>query len=103
MNIVDTESYDTLSTAVNSLTDDGYIDIFRADEKDIVALYSNKHYNPEDLHILKSYRFEGMSNPQDETVVFAIDAWDGTRGTLVMCFSAEEDQNLDLIRQIRYK
>lgn len=103
MNIVDTESYDTLSTAVNSLTDDGYVDIFRADEDNIVALFSNKIYNPEDLHILKSYRFEGMSNPQDETVVFAIDAWDGTKGTMVLCFSAEQDQNLDLIRKIEYK
>ena len=103
MNIVDTESYDTLSSAVNSLTDEGYVDIFRANDNDIMALYSKKSYQPEDLHILRSYRFDCMTNPQDETVVFAIDAWDGTKGTLVMSYSAEHEQNLDLIRRIEYK
>ncbi len=41
-----------------------------------------------------------MTDPQDETVVFAIAAEDGTKGTLVMSYSAEHSQNVELIAKI---
>ena len=37
---------------------------------------NNKFYNPEDLRILKTYRFEGDSNPSDSAILYVIEAND---------------------------
>ena len=96
------ESFDTLSQAVDALThEEGYVEDFEAVKSCIRALYSKKEYQPNELVIQKTYRFEGMTDPQDETVVFAIEASDGTKGTLVMSYSAEHNHNSELIREMR--
>ncbi len=100
---MDKHSFDTLSEAVNTLTQEGYAEDFEAKDNCIKALYSKKEYQPEDLKITASYRFEGMTNPSDQATVFTIEAKDGIKGTLVMSYSAEHDQNVELIKQIPYQ
>lgn len=100
---MDKHNFDTLSEAVNTLTDEGYVEDFEAGENSIKALYSKKEYQPNELVILDSYRFEGMTNPDDEATVFSLEANDGTKGTLVMSYSAEHGQNEALIQQIPLK
>ncbi len=39
-----------------------------------------KNYQPEDLLIIKTFRFEGESNPDDSSVVYVIEANDGLIG-----------------------
>lgn len=94
------QDFDTLAQAINTLTKQGYKDGFRAEEDRIVGNNSAKKYLPDELKIVGTYRFEGMTNPQDDSVVFAIEAKDGNKGTLVMSFSSEHSQNVDLIKQI---
>ena len=95
------ENYNTLSIAVDALTKEGFIEDFKAEENCIKALYSKKEYQPENLTIVKSFRFEGMTNPDDESELFAIVANDGIKGTLVMSYSAEHSQNVELIKLIK--
>ena len=98
---MDKHSFTTLSEAVNYLTQkEDYKEDFEADESCIKALYSKKAYGPDELLIMDSYRFEGMTDPADESTVFAIVAKDGTKGTLVMSYGASTAQNEELIRQI---
>lgn len=96
-----TTDFNTLSQAVDALTKEGYKDDFKAEEKCIKALYSKKEFQPNELTITESFRFEGMTNPEDEVELFAIVANDGTKGTLVMSYSAEHNQNIELIKQIK--
>jgi hypothetical protein len=92
--------YDTLSLAINTLTKNGYEEGFRAENTKIVGSKTSKEYLPEELKIVESYRFEGMSNPQDDSIVFAIEANDGMKGTLVMSYSSKHSQNVELIKRI---
>lgn len=39
-----------------------------------------KKYNPEDLTIIKTFRFEGESNPSDSSILYIIEAKDGLIG-----------------------
>lgn len=39
-----------------------------------------KTYQPEDLKIVKTFRFEGESNPDDSSVLYVIEANDGLIG-----------------------
>ena len=40
----------------------------------------NKFYHPEDLKIIKTYRFEGDSDPGDTSIIYLIEANDGLIG-----------------------
>lgn len=96
------KTFDTLSEAVNFLTKEGFTDDFKAGDEHINALYSRNSYAPSDLKVVGSYRFEGMTNPQDQSILLALEASDGVKGTLTVSYSAEHNQNMDLIRQIDY-
>lgn len=97
---MDTRNFDTLSQATNALREEGYKDGFRAKDNKIEGSRSDKKYNPDELKIVHTFRFEGMTNPGDDTVVFAIEANDGNKGTLVMSYSSKHDQNVELIKRI---
>ncbi|HZW63485.1 MAG TPA: phosphoribosylpyrophosphate synthetase [Flavobacteriaceae bacterium] len=94
--------YNTLSQAVNSLTEEGFVEDFETGEQTIEALYTKKQYHPSELKIVKTFRFDGMTNPDDDAVVYAIEASDGKKGTLVMSYSAEHSQNDDLIKMLQF-
>lgn len=67
-------SYETLSAAVNDLIKRGYTaDFLVMMEND--CLICNEHslsLSPEEFTIDELYRFEGMSDPSDESIVYAI-------------------------------
>lgn len=94
--------FDSLSQAVDSFTKAGYEEDFEAEGDVIIGNFSRKEYAPDELTIVDSYRFEGDTNPEDESVVFAIEARDGTKGTLVMTYGANYNQNVELIKNIPY-
>ncbi|UXP31226.1 hypothetical protein N6H18_12795 [Reichenbachiella agarivorans] len=97
---MDTHNFDTLAEASNALTKDGFTDNFKTKDNSIVALYAKRTYQPEDLKIVHSFRFEGMTNPSDQTDLFGIIAHDGIKGTLSMSYGANSDENPEMIKQI---
>jgi len=59
---------------------------------------SGKTYQPEDLKIIKTYRFEGDSNPSDSCVIYLIEANDGLIGYSIDAYGAysnHEDEGYD--------
>lgn len=54
-----------------------------------------KCYNPEDLKIKKVYRFEGDSDPADESVIYIIEAKDGLMGYTMDAYGMNSDKDLD--------
>jgi len=47
-----------------------------------------KFYQPEDLKIVKTFRFEGESNPDDSSVLYIIEANDGLMGYSINTYGA---------------
>ncbi|MBX3162952.1 MAG: phosphoribosylpyrophosphate synthetase [Bacteroidetes bacterium] len=66
--------YDTLSEAVNDLVKRGYTtDFLIHGEKDCLICHSNSlELSQNDFVIDEVYRFEDMSDPSDESILFAI-------------------------------
>src|SRR5262245_61748026 len=63
-----------------------------------------KKYNPEDLTIVETYRFEGESNPEDMSIIYVIEANDGVVGYSLDVYGAESDQEEgydDFIRKLK--
>lgn len=94
---------DTLSETIQELKARGFNEDFIARGDHVQIPASKKKYNAEDLLIVESFRFEGMTDPGDEMTCFAIEARDGAKGTLVMSFSAEHSDGVEIIRKIPSK
>jgi hypothetical protein len=51
----------------------------------------NKIYTPADLNIVKTYRFEGMSDPADNTVLYLVQDSDDNFGYILDSYGAYSD------------
>lgn len=67
-------SYETVTEAVNDLTKRGYTTDFAilTDKECLVCNKTAKELSPDEFEIDETYRFEGMTDPGDEMIVFAI-------------------------------
>jgi hypothetical protein len=66
------ESYGTLSQTIDGLKKEGYTFDFNIQRDCIVCHQTNTVLSPDEFEIDKVYRFEGASNPDDESVLYAI-------------------------------
>jgi len=80
----------TLATCMNKLVADGYTGNFKVDEKGLLA-EGDKHYKPDQVHIKNFFRFEGESDPADNSILYAIELADGTKGTLTDAYGSDND------------
>lgn len=82
-----TRTYDTLSQAVNDLQARGYTDDLTLHNECVICNGSNTALHPDDFSIDEFHRFEGESNPSDESIVYAISsAKHDVKGVLVNAF-----------------
>lgn len=97
---------ETLSQAVDRLESRGYRKSFRAIAHGMLELPDGPKFEPESLVVDEVVRFEGVSDPEDEAVLFALRSADGqqdVRGTFVASYGVQGDplcalaiQRLDL-------
>ena len=81
----------TLSTSVNKLVSDGYTINFKVDEQGLAAAENGKHYKPDQVHIKNFFRFEGDSDPADNSILYAIELDNGEKGTLIDAYGSYND------------
>ncbi len=60
-----------------------------------LGIGNNKFYQPEDLKIVRNYRFEGDSDPSDNVVLYLIEANDGLIGYSMDAYGAYSDHDGD--------
>jgi hypothetical protein len=73
--------YATVSKALDELNEKGFTYDFNLHEEDIVK-------NPNNYEIKYIYRYEGNSDPGDESIVYGIQYSSGKKGVFVAGFSA---------------
>jgi hypothetical protein len=56
-----------------------------------LSLKKEEKYLPEEVHIVDFFRFEGESDPADNSILYAIETNDGTKGTLIDAFGPYAD------------
>ena len=78
--------YATLADAIEELIRRGFTEQFEVVDGALRALESGKTFRAEELRIREYHRFEGVSDPDDMSIVYAIESHTGTRGTLVDAF-----------------
>lgn len=83
----------SLSHCMEKLTNDGYTANFSVAEEKLQHVESGHSYEAEHVEIVDFYRFEGVSDPEDNSILYAILTSDTSRIKLTLTTS-EKESNL---------
>lgn len=96
------KQYETLTDALNDLQERGYVYNFNLAEDCLECQEVNVKLHPEQFSITEFYRFEGPSDPADNSVVYAIESDRGLKGVLVNAYGVYADSlSADMINKLR--
>ena len=88
------DGYMTLGEAVDHLTRRGFTASFRLGRNGLEVVETGQTLQPADMVIREFHRFEGISDPDDMAIVYAIEAANGVRGTVADAFGVYSDPAL---------
>jgi hypothetical protein len=98
------KNYSSLSDALNDLKKRGYTEDFELQQHCLQCPSLRLELEPEKFTVDEFYRFEGMSNPDDNSIVFAISSVDGVKGTLVDAYGMySENLTEPMIRKLKFR
>ena len=89
-------TYETMNEAVQSLKRRGFTSDFELLKGVFYAVHTGKTYKPEQLTIVEHHRFEGVSDLDDLSILYAIEAADGTRGTITDAYGPYANPDFSL-------
>jgi hypothetical protein len=90
-NLFPMKNFDTLTEALTDLKIRGYSNDFNIQPDAIECITLNLKLRPEDFHVDEIYRFEGMTDPDDNTILFAVSSSTGVKGVIVDAYGAYAD------------
>ncbi|WP_316788389.1 phosphoribosylpyrophosphate synthetase [Pedobacter frigoris] len=95
--------YDTLTAAVAGLEERGYEYDFTLTEDFIECKAIDIQLMPEEFEIDEFYRFEGMNDPDDSAVIYAISSQVGNlKGVLIDAYGAyAENISAELLDKLK--
>lgn len=86
----------TLSETINMLRlEEGYEDDFNLLDEYLEIKTQKKKYEINEFTVDEVYRFEGASNPSDNSILYAITTSDGRKGVLVDGYGLSSGQISD--------
>ena len=88
-----------MDKCLRKLESQGYLDQYKVEKGKLHDLSNGKRYKAKDVKALNFYRFEGISNPDDMSILYAIETVDGRRGTLIDAYGLYADEELGKFMQ----
>ena len=76
---------------MDDLTRRGFSEQFKLESDGLRGVQSGQTFGPSQVRIVEQYRFEGVSDPDDMSIVYAIETRSGVRGTLTDAFGVYAD------------
>ena len=93
---------DSLVTVLAAIEKLGFQSQFEVNGKNLVSLKTKKHFLSNEVKIVHFYRFEEESNPDDSSILFAIESNNGEKGTLVNGYgTAADTETANFIRNVK--
>jgi hypothetical protein len=98
------KTYKTMAEAVEALKRRGFTANFEWQKAAFRDASTGRSFPAEHLTIVEHHRFEGPSNPDDMSVLYVIEARDGTRGTIADAFGPYANADLGaFLMQVRMR
>ena len=91
-----------MEKCVRKLEEQGFTHQFRVEKKILYSLNDpKKKYKPKDVSAANFYRFEGDSDPDNMSILYAIETADGTKGTLIDAYgNYSDDETGEFMQQV---
>lgn len=84
----------TMALCLNQVVKDGYTEDFKVSDRSLVAMRDNNRYEPDQVHVVDYQRFEGFSDPADNSILYVIETNDGRKGTLIDAYGPYSDEKV---------
>jgi hypothetical protein len=98
----DPVEFPTLAGAMDDLGRRGFTEHFVVAQRRLRGVTSGKTFPPADVSIAEYHRFEGISDPDDLAILYALETRSGLRGTLTDAFGVYADPAVgDFMRSVR--
>lgn len=66
------------------------------------ARLEDNEYSPDELTIVKIYRFEGETSPGDEAILYCINTSDAKKGIIIDAYGVYSDSDfIDFLKQVK--
>ena len=86
----------SLVNVLNRLHKDGYKHDFKVSGEGKLCTMENKdEFTPDQVRIVDFYRFEGESNPDDMSILYAVETSNGLKGTISNSYGPYADSGVD--------
>ena len=86
-----TEKMETLNQAIDQAVKRGYSENFKLEARGLTTETEKEIYSASDVKIDDFYRFEGYSDPNDNSILYLIETMDGRKGLLIDAYGAYAD------------
>ena len=77
---------------MTNLEKHGYTEQFRVQHDLLESITTGNKYKCDDVKAVNFYRFEGISDPDDMSILYAIETCDGAKGTLTDAYGRYSDE-----------
>ena len=91
----DKEEERSLINVEKRLDREGFIADFKVTQGKLCVMGTDKMYAADEVQIVDFYRFEGDSDPDDMSILYAIETSDGVKGTISNSYGTYADTNVD--------
>lgn len=98
------KNYNNLVDALRDLKLRGYVNDFNLKPECLECKTLELELHPENFEITETYRFEGDSSPDDNSILYAIESSDGIKGVLVDAYGTyAEAMSPEMAMKLRQK
>ena len=93
-------NYETLLDVINDLRQQGFCHDFYLNDQGLYSPTLGKQFYPEEITLTDYYRFEGMSYPGDNDILYTVRTQRGDKGILVSPYGAYAE-SFNLLPQLK--
>ena len=83
-----------LDKCQKKMAEKGFTHQFQATERGLKDIETGDMYSPAEVAVPNFFRFEGISDPDDMSILYVIQTADGHKGTLVDAYGTYADPNV---------
>lgn len=94
-------TYSTVTETVKGLEERGFTENFSIKVDHLSGVNDTIQLYPDDFDVVETYRYEGESDPGDETMICAIRTKEGANGIIVFPYSSySEEISMELVQKL---
>jgi len=91
------KQYDSIREAIKDLKKRGFVNDFCIDRNKLCSSRTESKFNPDEFKIVEAYRFDGMANNFESSVIYAIEsAKHALKGYLISAYGMYTDYHTTL-------